>query len=100
MTGAVVGQAVSAVAQGACEFPRVLEGTVLDGSAARLAAILNPAFLTEVGWDPRTQVLSLPAQHPLLGRMLCRVEGCMATAHGTKIGGCAGGVLPASRGRA
>jgi integrase len=87
MTSAVVGQAVSAVAEGAGEFPQVLDGVVLDGSAARLAAILNPAFLTEVGWDPRTQVLSLPAQHPLLGRVLCRVEGCRATAHGTKIGG-------------
>lgn len=100
MTGAVVGHVVSVVAEGACEFPQVLEGTVLDGSAARLAAILNPAFLTEVGWDPRTQVLSLPAQHPLLGRMLCRVEGCMATAHGTKIGGLCWRCFPGSRGRA
>jgi len=76
-----------AVATDSREFPHVLDGMVLDGPAARLAAMLNPAFLAEAGWDPRMRVLSLPAQHPLLGRTLCRVEGCMSAAHGTKLGG-------------
>jgi integrase len=65
----------------------VLAGTALAGAAARLAGLLDPAFLTEAGWDPVLRVLRLPAGHPLLGRTLCRVDGCEATAHGTKIGG-------------
>ena len=69
------------------EFPLVLNAAVLTGPAAQLAGLLDPAFLAEAGWDPTVRVLSLPAQHPLLGRTLCRVEGCAATAHGTKTGG-------------
>jgi integrase len=69
------------------QFPRVLAGTALDGLAARLAGRLDQAFLAEAGWDPEARVLSLPAGHRLLGRTLCRVDGCVATAHGTKIGG-------------
>jgi len=75
------------VAEGAGEFSHVLAGTPLGGVAARLAAMVDPAFLTEAGWDPGVRVLSLPAQHPLLGRTLCRVGGCAATAHGNKHGG-------------
>ncbi|MDQ2709802.1 MAG: tyrosine-type recombinase/integrase, partial [Actinomycetota bacterium] len=86
MTAAAVVLAV-AVDEDVCEFPRVLEGTVLVGAAVHLAAMLEPAFLVEAGWDPTIRVLSLPAQHPLLGRRLCRVDGCMASVHGTKIGG-------------
>ena len=76
-----------AVAEDVCEFPRVLEGTVLVGAAVHLAAMLEPVFLAEAGWDPTIRVLSLPARHPLLGRTLCRVDGCTASVHGTKIGG-------------
>ena len=32
-------------------------------------------------------MLSLPAEHPLLGRTVCRVGGCAATAHGSGNGG-------------
>ena len=39
----------------------------LQGPAARLAGLLDPAFLAEAGWDPVTRVLSLPARHRLLG---------------------------------
>ena len=56
-------------------------------AAARLAGMLDPAFLAEAGWDPAIRVLSLPASHPLLGRTLCRADGCPATAQGTKTGG-------------
>ena len=58
------------------EFPHVLDGVVLIGAAARLARLLDRRFLDEAGWDPRTRVLSLPADHRLLGRTMCRVEGC------------------------
>ncbi len=62
------------------EFERVLAGVALDGPAAALAAMLDSAFLAEAGWDPVTRVLTLPADHPLLGRVVCRVSGCSSTA--------------------
>ena len=65
----------------ACEIPHVLGGVVLRGAAARLARSLNRGWLDEAGWDPRMRVLLLPAQHRLLGRRVCRVEGCAATVH-------------------
>jgi integrase len=68
-------------------FPGVLAGVVLDGPAARLAGMTDLAFLAEAGWDPASRVLSLPAGHRLLGRMLCRADGCPATARGTSAGG-------------
>ncbi len=71
----------------ACRLPVVLTGSALAGAAARLAGVLDPGFLTEAGWDPVLRVLRLPAGHRLLGRTLCRVDGCEGTAHGTKIGG-------------
>ena len=87
MTGTATALAVLPAAEAGHEFPGVLCGVWLDGPAARLARVLDPAFLTEAGWDPVSRVLCLPAEHPLLGRALCRVEGCPATAHGTKLGG-------------
>ena len=42
--------------------------------------MLDPAFLAEAGWDPGSRVLSLPAGHRLLGRTVCRVDGCATTA--------------------
>ncbi len=65
----------------------MLDGVLLEGPAARLAWMLDEAFLAEAGWDPASRVLSLPAGHRLLGRTLCRAGGCPATAHGTKTGG-------------
>jgi integrase len=70
-----------AVEQDCGEFPHVVGGVVLIGAAARLAAMLDRRFLAEAGWDPWTRVLSLPAQHRLLGRTVCRVEGCQNTVH-------------------
>ena len=68
-------------------FDHVLAGVGLTGPAARLAGMLQAGFLTEAGWDPAARVLSPPAEHPLLGRTLCRVGVCLSTAHGTKTGG-------------
>jgi hypothetical protein len=86
VTGAVTARAVL-VAASPREFPAALVGTVLDDAAGRVAGMLDSAFLAEAGWDPAARVLSLPAEHRLLGRRLCRVDGCAATAHGTKVGG-------------
>ena len=52
----------------------------VDGRAVRLAVLVDPAFLTEAGWDPATSVLSPPPAHPLLGRPVCRVARCSTTA--------------------
>lgn len=51
-----------------------------DGQAAAVAAVIDPAFLAEAGWDPVRLVLSPPSGHPLLGRPACRVPGCGTTA--------------------
>lgn len=80
MTAARLAERV-AVEQDRGEFPHVLDGVVLIGAAARLAAMLDCGFLDEAGWDPRTRVLSLPAQHRLLGRTICRVQLCQNTIH-------------------
>ena len=52
----------------------------IDSRAARIGALIDPAFVTEVGWDRVTWVLSPPSDHPLLGRPVCRAEGCSTTA--------------------
>jgi integrase len=87
MSAAVLAR-TSAVIEDACELPHVLDGVVLDGAAAGLARMLERGFLTEAGWDPRTRVLSLPARHRLLGRQVCRAEGCKRTVHSGLPGVC------------
>ncbi|MDN5860225.1 MAG: site-specific integrase, partial [Pseudonocardia sp.] len=64
------------------QFPHVLAGVVLTGQAAVLAARIDPAFLTETGWDPVTRVWSPPPAHRLLGRPICAAPGCSTTANG------------------
>jgi integrase len=80
VTGATLAR-TSSITEDAVEIPHVLDGVVLDGAAGRLARMLERDFLDEVGWDPRTRVLSLPAQHRLLGRQVCRADGCERTVH-------------------
>jgi hypothetical protein len=87
VTGAAAALAASPAADSGSEFPGVLDGVLLAGPAARLAAMLDQAFLAGAGWDPGSRMLSLPAGHRLLGRVVCRTGGCDATAHGTKTGG-------------
>ncbi len=87
MTGAA--RALSSpLTECAREFPHVLDEVVLDGAAARLAGMLDRGFLNEAGWDPRTRVLALPAQHRLLGRPVCRADGCERTVHSGLPGVC------------
>ncbi len=50
------------------------------GPASALAAVIDPAFLAEAGWDADLLVLRPPAAHPLLGRPVCRAPGCQTTA--------------------
>jgi integrase len=69
-------------------FPHVLAGAALDGDAARLAAMLDRGLLAEAGWDPAARILFLPAQHRLLGRQVCRAEGCDGTVHNDCPGVC------------
>jgi integrase len=78
-TGAELAVAGPALAGIGRESGHVLAGVVLDEAAARLARMLDPAFLAEAGWDPAARVLSLPAGHRLLGRAVCRVGGCATT---------------------
>jgi integrase len=85
MTGTAA--VLTAAAAAPVVFGHLLTGADLTGSAAELAGGLDPAFLTEAGWDPAWRVLSLPAGHPLLGRTVCRVGGCISTAYGTRAGG-------------
>src|SRR5260370_35137147 len=73
-------------AGGAAGCGHVLAGVEWDGPAQRLAALLDPFFLSEAGWDPAGRVLSLPAGHRLLGRTVCRAGGCATTQH-TGLGG-------------
>jgi integrase len=64
----------------AAEVAHVFAAEPVDGHAVALAARIDPRFLTELGWDPASLVLSPPAEHPLLGRPVCRVQGCPTTA--------------------
>jgi hypothetical protein len=73
MTGATLAR-TSPITEDAFEIRQVLDGVVLGGPAGRLARMLDLGFLDEAGWDRRTRVLSLPAQHRLLGRKVCRAD--------------------------
>jgi integrase len=81
MTAAATVRARPAIARAGREFGHVLAGVELNGPAERLAALLDPAFLPEAGWDPAGRVLSLPAGHHLLGRAVCRVGECTTNVH-------------------
>jgi integrase len=72
-----------------------------DEQAARLARLIDPAFLAEAGWDPVGQVLAPPHGHPQLGwrprrdstgmpaGAWCAVRQCRRPAGATTEGLCA-----------
>ena len=60
----------------------VLGGGPGNAAAARLAALIEPAFLAEAGWDRGTRVLSLPPGHLLLGWRACPAPGCANPLYG------------------
>jgi integrase len=76
------------VSEDAVEIPHILEGIVLTGAALRLARMLDRGFLDEAGWDPQMRLLTLPAHHQLLGRRVCRVDGCARSVHAGLPGVC------------
>ena len=47
-----------------------------------LQSQLSKQFLSEIGWNAAILVLSLPEDHALLGRPVCRAPGCEFTAYG------------------
>ena len=66
--------------QGPSRASRVFAGRpLLDERSAALAGRIEAAFLAEAGWDEETWVLTLPPDHPLLGRPVCRAPGCQTT---------------------
>lgn len=58
----------------------VFADTSIDRTATAIAAVIDPAFLAEAGWDPARRVLSFAPEHPLLGRSVCRAADCFTTA--------------------
>ncbi|MDP7733062.1 tyrosine-type recombinase/integrase [Mycobacterium sp. TY813] len=72
--------AVSAGAVVAGEAHVFTDKAGIDRHAAAIAAVIDPAFLAEAGWDPQRRVLSFPPEHPLLGRPICRAAGCLTSA--------------------
>ena len=53
-----------------------------EGTDGRITAMIDPAFLAEMGWDAQSLVLAPPDGHPLVIRPVCRAEGCSTTATG------------------
>jgi hypothetical protein len=72
--------AVPATAEAAQAWHVFAPGSRPGAAAAAVAAVLDPGFLAEAGWDPVRLVLSPPAAHPLLGRPVCQAAGCGTTA--------------------
>jgi integrase len=70
-----------AVARAAAARPRSQGPIAVGLDAAAVLALVDPAFLAEAGWDADRQVLHPPAEHPLLGRPICRVAQCWNSAH-------------------
>ncbi|MEV7971395.1 site-specific integrase [Sphaerisporangium sp. NPDC088356] len=64
----------------------------VDPLTARVAAVIDPAFLTEVGWRVDAVMLEVPTGHRLVTRRVCKSEGCAASAS-TRQGYC----LPCKR---
>ena len=51
-----------------------------DARPARIMAIVDEAFLAEMGWDSERAVLFPPEGHRLVVRPVCQVDGCSTTA--------------------
>jgi integrase len=71
---------VFAAAASVADASHVFAAEAVGERAAALAALVAPGFLAEAGWDAANLVLSPPPQHSLLGRPVCRVQGCSTTA--------------------
>jgi integrase len=69
-----------AVARPAARCDHVFGDRLVDAETTRWAGCIDAGFLAEVGWDATLLVLFPPAEHPLLGRPVCRAPGCATTA--------------------
>ena len=67
----------AAVAAGAAH---VFADMRIDRHTAAIAAVIDPAFLTEALWDPARRALAFAPEHPLLGLPVRRAAGCSTTA--------------------
>lgn len=72
--------AVRAATGASVRCERVFGRVVVDLEAARWAERVDAGFLAEAGWDAALLTLFPPADHPLLGRPVCRAAGCATTA--------------------
>jgi hypothetical protein len=71
---------MSAVAALPAAGPGAGQGLALE----RLASLLDPAFLEEIGWDAAAEAIAPPLGHPQLRRPGCLVPGCgVPSAHRT-----------------
>lgn len=71
---------VALTAEARADASAVFGRAQVEQRTARIAAAIDPAFLAEAGWDAERLVLYPPPQHRLLGRKVCRAEGCSTTA--------------------
>ncbi|MGH3401010.1 MAG: hypothetical protein ACRDRJ_00560 [Streptosporangiaceae bacterium] len=85
MTAASAAGALAAVAHGPARSASAAvlgDSDAITGQAvARLAALLDPGFLAEAGWDPQTRVLAPPA-----GRRLIRWDAARLDARAGQAG--------------
>lgn len=56
--------------------PQEVRSVGHDQRVTRILDRIEPGFLDEIGWNPRTRLLQVPAAHPLLGWRVCTVLGC------------------------
>jgi len=68
------------IASGTTSARHVFATVAVDSRAAAIAALIDPEFLTEVGWDAEHLVLTPPPGHRLVTRPVCRAAGCDTTA--------------------
>jgi integrase len=71
---------MAAAATSAADASHVFGVVRVDRGTAGIGAVVDPLFLAEAGWDAARLVLYPPPGHPLLGRPVCRAEGCSTTA--------------------
>jgi hypothetical protein len=98
VTAAATLRALPAAGSADTGYGHVLAGVELGGPARRLAALLDPSFLSEAGWDPAGRVLSLPAGHRCwAARYAGPADAPRRSTRGSA--GCATGASPGCPGR-
>jgi hypothetical protein len=57
--------------------PLVVPDASEPEEAARVWALLDPELLAEAGFEPGSDLLVAPTNHPLLGYAACAIDGCL-----------------------